>query len=340
MDQNERRISWYSSLLIALLVNIPKLLALREKGIVAQYWHFNPLELLYQFLFNLLFCGLIFHLNLNPSSQLSIYREQNKISLYAISNAIIFLCAVFLGGVIQNKLFATVQLPKVYLAGNFIRLFLSGILTGILIKIILLVRSAKTKDVENEQLKIAYMHTELELLKAQMNPHFLFNSLSSLSGVIRENPVLAQKYVRDLSTVFRYALNPSKNNLVTLSDELTMLKAFARLVTMRLENTFKMEINLPDEVLNHQLPHLTLQPLLENAVKHNAATLTKPLHVRLYVDDELLVLSNNLNEIPTPESSNGMGLANLNERFKIMVKQEIEISKSHDEFLVKIPLKV
>jgi len=109
---------------------------------------------------------------------------------------------------------------------------------------------------------------------------------------------------------------------------------------MRLENTFKMEINLPDEVLNHQLPHLTLQPLLENAVKHNAATSTKPLHVRLYVDDELLVLSNNLNEIPTPESSNGMGLANLNERFKIMVKQEIEISKSHDEFLVKIPLKV
>ena len=340
MDKNERRISWYSSLLIALLVNTPKLLALREKGIVAQYWHFNPLELLYQVLFNLFFCGLIFHLNLNPSSKLSIYRAKNKISLYAVSNAIIFVCAVFLGGLVQNKIFATAQLPKVYMAGNFVRLFLSGILTGILIKIILLVREAKNKDVENEQLKIAYMHTELELLKAQMNPHFLFNSLSSLSGVIRENPVLAQKYVRDLSTVFRYALNPSKNNLVTLSDELTMLKAFARLVTMRLENTFKMEINIPDEVLNYKLPHLTLQPLLENAVKHNAATLTRPLNVKLYMVGYWLALSNNLNEIPTPESSNEMGLANLNERFKIMVKQEIEISKSHNEFLVKIPLKV
>lgn len=338
MDKNERRISWYSSLLIALMVNTPKLLALREKGIVAQYWHFNPLELLYQFLFNLLFCGLIFHLNLNPSSKLSIYREKNKIVRYVISNVLIFFFAVCVGGVLQNKLFFMPQLPKVYLAGNFVRLFLSGILTGILIKIVLLVRSAKNKEVENEQLKMAYMQTELELLKEQMNPHFLFNSLSSLSGVIRENPALAQKYVRDLSTVFRYALNPSKNNLVPLSDELTMLKAFARLITMRLENAFKMEVNIPAEVLNYKLPHLTLQPLLENAVKHNAATLTKPLNVMLYMDDGLLVLSNNLNKIPTPESSNGMGLANLSERFKIMMKQEIEISKSGNGFLVKIPL--
>jgi len=338
MDKNERRISWYSSLLIALLVNTPKLLALREKGIVAQYWHFNPLELLYQFLFNLLFCGLIFHLNLNPFSKLSIYREKNKIILYILSNTLIFFSAVFFGGVLQNKLFFTSQLPKVYIAGNFVRLFLSSILIAILVKIVLLVRSYKNKEAENEQLKMAYIQTELELLKEQMNPHFLFNSLSSLSGVIRENPALAQKYVRDLSTVFRYALNRSKNNLVTLSDELTMLKAFARLVTMRLESAFKMEVNIPDEVLNYKLPHLTLQPLLENAVKHNAATLKKPLNVKLYVDDDLLVLSNNLNEIPTPESSNGMGLANLNERFKIMLKKEIEISKSGKGFLVKIPL--
>ncbi|NII83738.1 MULTISPECIES: sensor histidine kinase [unclassified Pedobacter] len=339
MDKNERRISWYSSLLIALLVNTPKLLALREKGIVAQYWHFNPFELLYQFLFNLFFCGLIFHLNLTPSSKLYIYRERHKTGLYVVLNVLIFLFAVFLGGVLQNKLFLSAQLPRIYIVGNFVRLFLSSILTGILIKIILLVRAAKNKEVENEQLKVAYMQTELELLKEQMNPHFLFNSLSSLSGVIRENPALAQKYVRDLSTVFRYALNPSKNNLVTLHDELKMLKAFAQLVTMRLENAFKMEINIPDEVLNYKLPHLTLQPLLENAVKHNAATFTKPLIVKLYIYGDFLVLSNNLNEIPRPESSNGMGLANLNERFKIMVKKEIEISKSQKEFLVKIPLK-
>lgn len=338
MDKNERRISWYSSLLIALLVNTPKLLALREKGILAQYWHFNPLELLFQFLFNLFFCGLIFHLNLNPSSKLSIYRERNKTAQYVVLNVAIFLFAVFLGGVLQNKLFISDPLPRIYLGGSFVRLFLSSILIGILIKIVLLVRAAKNKEVENEQLKMAYMQTELELLKAQMNPHFLFNSLSSLSGVIRENPVLAQKYVRDLSTVFRYALNPSKNNLVTLSDELTMLKAFSQLVTMRLESAFKMKINIPDEILNYKIPHLTLQPLLENVVKHNAATCTKPLNVNLYMEGDLLVISNNLSEIPRPESSNGMGLANLNERFKIMVKREIEISKSQKEFLVKIPL--
>ncbi len=110
-------------------------------------------------------------------------------------------------------------------------------------------REGKRGETENESLKKAYMAAELELLKEQMNPHFLFNSLSSLSGVIREDPALAQKYVRELSNVFRYALAHSKDNLVTVGDELIMLRSFSQLISMRLEGAFRLDINITEPFL-------------------------------------------------------------------------------------------
>ncbi|WP_170117443.1 sensor histidine kinase [Chitinophaga ginsengisoli] len=192
---------------------------------------------------------------------------------------------------------------------------------------------------ENQQLKNAYLASELQLLKEQMNPHFLFNSLSSLSAIVRENPEQAQKYIRDMSAVFRYALVGSHTDLVPLADELTMLRSFAKLISMRLEDAFKLTINIPDVYLPVKIPHLSLQPLLENAVKHNAATTERPLQIAIEAKDNQLIFSNSLWEIPTPEASNGIGLANLNERFRIMMHQEIEISRSETYFIVKLPLK-
>jgi len=339
MEKNERRICWYSSLLIGLMMNMPKLLALREHGIVARYYHFNIYEFFFQLGFNICFCSLLFYFNLNQNSRGSIYRKQRQYFSYFSINILSYSAAFILGGLVQYSLFPDQHLLRFYLFANFMRLGMSGILVGILIKIVLLIREAREKGLENEQLKTAYMETELELLKEQMNPHFLFNSLSSLSGVIRENPNLAQKYVRDLSIVFRYVLVRSKNNLVTVEVELSMLHSFAQLIAMRLENAFQLTVKVDQKYLSAQIPHLSLQPLLENAIKHNAATIDKPLVVTIYVDNNELVLNNTLAEIPTPESSNGLGLANLNERFKIMVQQEITILKTDTLFTVKLPLK-
>jgi len=339
MDKNEWRICWYSSLLIAIMINSPKLLALRENGIVAKYWHFDAQEFFFQFILNLAFCYLLFYINLKPTSPLVNFREHHKIAKYLITNLFILIICVLLGGVAQKFLFLSVQLPKIYFVGYFARLALSSILIGIIIKIILLIREGKYKQIENDQLRTAYMTSELELLKEQMNPHFLFNALSSLSGVIREDPKLAQVYVRELSNVFRYALIGNNTNLVTLKEELKVLNSFAQLIYMRLENAFILSIDVKDEFLTSRLPHLSLQPLLENAVKHNAATVSRPLKVSIYVKDNQLVISNSIWEIPTPESSNGLGLINLNERYKIMVQHEITIKKTEEQFIVKLPLK-
>jgi LytS/YehU family sensor histidine kinase len=280
----------------------------------------------------------MFYVNLQRTSFLSVYRENgNWFSYFAFNVAIVFI-GIMVGSTIQFILFANVVTGYLGL-GYFARFSLTAVLIAILVKIILMLREAQQRNAENEQLKSAYVTAELELLKEQMNPHFLFNSLSSLSGVIREDPNLAQKYVKDLSNVFRYAITRSKDNLVTLGEELTMLRSFAQLITMRLENAFELNIQIPDAALLSKLPHLSLQPLLENAVKHNAATPAMPLKVDIYVQGDKIIVSNNLQEITTPESSNGLGLANLNERFRLMMHNEIDITKSGTHFMVSLPLK-
>jgi len=177
------------------------------------------------------------------------------------------------------------------------------------------------------------------MLKGQLNPHFLFNSLSSLSGIIRENPELAQHYVGQLSKVFRYSLQQSGANLVTLGDEINMLKSYGELLTMRFEKAFELVLNIDTPFFKAQIPHLSLQLLLENAAKHNIATLKKPLKVQICINGGYLTVRNNLQEVINPEESTGIGLTNLNERYKILMGEEIEISKTKDEFIVKLPLK-
>lgn len=338
MDHNEKRICGYSSLLIALMVNAPKLLALRENGIIAHYWHFDLAELVFQFLYNLVFCAILFYLNLEDQAGLTRYRNHNRYGIYYLFNALLLLIAMLVGTILQYTLFANNRLPGVFWMGYFARFGLSSIMIGIVIRIILLLRETRLKDKEHELLKSAYLEAQLELLKEQLNPHLLFNSLSSLSGVVREDPKLAQFYIFHLSKVFRNALSRSGTALVTLADELQVLKSYAQLLSMRLEKAFHLEIELDENDLSSLIPHLSLQPLLENAAKHNFATVQSPLTVHIHREDGWLIISNNLQEITLPESSTGIGLANLNERFRLLLQREIGIEKINGMFVVKLPL--
>lgn len=339
MNRTENRICWYSSLLIAILLNSPRLLALRTNGMVGQYWAFNFSEWTFQVIYNLAFCVLLCHLYLKKNRYLPVYRGWNKNTFYLVYSTLIVFGSIVLGTVLQRTLFNS-QAPRGMVgSGYFIRLVLSIILISIVVRIITLMRNAEKKELENQQLKSNYMLAELELLKEQINPHLLFNSLSSLSAVIREDTELAQKYLKDLSQVLRYAITQSKANLVTLETELAVLNSFAHLITMRLENAFILDVKVQKPYLSYQLPHLSIQPLLENAVKHNAATATRPLSVIIDVQENYVVVSNSLFPIPTPESSNGTGLVNLNERFRIMMQHEIEIIQTAEQFIVKLPLK-
>ena len=335
MDKTERQISLYSAVLIALLLNSGRLLAMRENAFVARFWQFNLAEFIFQVLVHFCICYLLFYVNLS-SNGLSRLRKRQKVFFYVLINVLCLFCCLLIGGILQRFLFQNHQFRGVYWAAYMARVALSGVLIGILTKIILLMRESKKQAQENESLKSAYAIAELELLKERLNPHFLFNSLSSLSGIVREDPVLAQQYINHLSKVFRYALLDQSRHLVTLEEELTMLRSFGQLLKMRFENAFHLNISIEKTYLTHKLPHLSLQPLLENAAKHNAATLTKPLQVNITIEAGFLVMSNNLQ--PVEAESNGIGLANLNERFRILMNKEIDIECTLDHFIVKLPL--
>lgn len=336
MPKTERQICLYSAVLISLMLNVGRLLALRENSIMAHFWHFNLPEFIFQLLAHFGLCYLIFYINLS-SNWLSGLRRQRRWFTYILVNlAIVFFCFL-VSGVIQRRGFHNVQLIRLFWAIHFTRMALAALLSGIIVKIVLLIRESEKHLRENEQLKSAYATAELELLKAQLNPHFLFNSLSSLSGLVVEDAELAQQYIKHLSNIFRYSLSRPATQLVTLSDELHIVQSYASLLQIRLEGAFKLHIQTPAGYLLKRLPHLSLQPLLENATKHNAATIAKPLIVEIEIKGDQLVVSNNLN--PIDAVSNGIGLSNLNDRFRILVGAEISIEKTTDSFTVKLPLK-
>lgn len=338
MIKNERKIYLYSALLITLVVNSAKLMALNSDGIIARYWQFNVWEYGFQFIYNLIFCLVLFYLNLSDGKFFSEFRENKEYWKLYIFNIVVVVTAIILGSLIHSVWFGVLQFPGGRIRGYFVRFLLSSIMTAVVIRLILLMRESRNKDLINQQLNSAYLTGQLQLLQEQLNPHFLFNTLSSLSAIVRENPSLAQNYIQHLSKIFRYTLLRSGNDLVTLEKELDYLNSYIQLVKMRLENTFQIQINLRENILGKELLHLSLQPLVENAVKHNKATVSSPLIVEIYDEDKWLIIRNNLQPTISEAEGTGLGLVNLNERYKLQFHKEIEILQTEQYFTVKLPL--
>ncbi|PJJ62813.1 histidine kinase [Chryseobacterium geocarposphaerae] len=337
MNKNEKKIYLYSAFLITLMVNSAKLMALNSDGIIARYWQFNIGEYGYQFLYNMAFCLLLLYLNLSQGKFLSVFRENKQYWRLYIFNVLVLVAAIILGSMIHSLLFGTPQLTGGRIRGYFVRFLLSSIMIAVVIRLILLMRESRNKDLINEQLNSAYLKAQLQLLQEQLNPHFLFNTLSSLSAIVRENPNLAQSYILHLSKIFRYTLVRSGNNLISLEKELEHLKSYIQLVKMRLENAFQIHINISEDCISKQILHLSLQPLVENAVKHNKATLSHPLTVEIYEEDKWLIIRNNLQPSINETEGTGLGLTNLNERYKLQLHKEIEIFQTKEYFIVKLP---
>jgi sensor histidine kinase YesM len=338
MIKNERKIYLYSALLITLMVNSAKLMALNGDGIIARYWQFNIWEYGFQFLYNMIFCLILLHVNLSQGKLFNVFRENRQwVKLY-IFNTLLVVVTIIVGSIIHSLLFGTFQLPGGRIRGYFARFLLSSIMIAVVIRLVLLMRESRNKDLINEQLNTAYLQAQLQLLREQLNPHFLFNTLSSLSAIVREDPRLAQTYILHLSKIFRYTLVNSGNDLVTLKKELEHLESYIQLVKMRLENTFQIQININESILDKQIVHLSLQPLVENAVKHNKATILHPLIVDIYEEKEWLIIRNNLQLTMSGTEGTGLGLANLNERYKLQTRLEIEIHQTKEYFMVKLPL--
>lgn len=337
LSSTERKLIYYTSLFIAVIFNISKVVALRQETFIANYWHFNAFELLLQAAINFVGCIAAAFINLYILFRgLSVFKS--TVALLAANGMLLFITAFF-GMALQTKLFYAGTTLHIFAGAYTVRLLASQALIGILLKIIFLLRDSRAKDKENEQLRSAYLKAQLTLLQDELNPHFFFNTLSSLSAIVHENPKKAQQYISHLSRVFRYTLAKRDKSLVTLREELEVFESCAALLKLRLEEGIQVCVDIPQQYLTWQLPYMSLQPLLENVTKHNAASGDNPLLVKLFIEDNLLVMQNNLQPAGFEVEASGIGLANINERFNILLRRQIEITKT-DVFTVKLPIQL
>jgi len=196
-------------------------------------------------------------------------------------------------------------------------------------------------DIEKraEQLNIAKTHAELVALKNQIDPHFLFNSLNTLSYLISSDPPNARLYNDTLARVYRYILVNREKNLVSAADELEFLSNFFYLLKIRFDNAVNMIIEIKSMTTEELfLPPISLQILLENAIKHNELSCAKPLTINLTVSSNYVIIRNKMMQKTYVPTSTGTGLHNLDNRYKLLTGKNIIVYKNNDYFTVKLPL--
>lgn len=194
---------------------------------------------------------------------------------------------------------------------------------------------------ENEQLQNENLTTRYNMLVSQINPHFFFNSLNSLSMLVREqDSKRALEYIDQLSYTFRYITqNGNNSELVTLRDEMSFAEAYCYMFHIRYADKIFFDISVSEEYYDYKLPALSLQPLIGNAVKHNTVTTKNPLHVSIRTENGCLVVSNPIRPLLEPQVGTGIGLQNLCSRYELMLGKKVEIESNGSEFIVRLPLK-
>ncbi|MCM5663669.1 2TM domain-containing protein [Galbibacter mesophilus] len=179
---------------------------------------------------------------------------------------------------------------------------------------------------------------QFESLKNQLDPHFLFNSLNVLTSLIDENPSAAQKFTTSLSKVYRYVLEQKNKELITVKEEIEFAKTYISLLRMRFEDSIVFDIT--DDLLENEakVVPLSLQLLLENAVKHNRVSPQQPLKISIEAKDNYLIVKNNLQQKSVLKKSSGVGLINIKQRYHLLTSREVIIEKNTQTFQVKIPI--
>ncbi|WP_462253004.1 sensor histidine kinase [Ferruginibacter sp.] len=175
-------------------------------------------------------------------------------------------------------------------------------------------------------------------VRTQVNPHFLFNNLNTLSSLIPENPKHAVDFVQQLSKVYRHILDVKDEKSILLKDELEVLNAYTFLLKTRFEKNLEVNINIPPEKMQQKIVPLSLQILMENAIKHNIVSSGKPLQINVFTENGSLVVSNNLQMKNQINESTGIGLDNIRNRYKLISERPVKVTESETNFTVSIPL--
>lgn len=269
-----------------------------------------------------------------------------------ILQLLLTILAMILLLVIQDLLFCWYYLNKIpgpQQQFNFSLFFIVSILVSIFVSTVhtgyFFLQRWKTALSEAAQLNIKTlefkkiaMQWELQSLKLQLDPHFMFNNFSTLSELIKEDPLVASTFLDNLSRVYRYMIQNIKKDLVHLRNEITFVNAYVYLIKIRYGNNVQITIDLNEKELEYEIPPITLQMLIENAIKHNIATVNQPLHIQISCNEHYIKTTNNLQLMGRDYAFTGMGLQNITDRYRILSGNLPVIKETPDVFTVLLPI--
>ncbi len=222
---------------------------------------------------------------------------------------------------------------------NITYCWLVNLLYHLINAIIFYFKEYKTTSLEAEQLKSISAQAELQLIKNQINPHFLFNNLNVLSALIMKDNKEANRFIEEFSKVYRYILSNHNKELVELKQELDFIKPYIFLLEKRFAEGLQIQINIAESQQDKLIIPASLQMLIENAIKHNVVSRNKPLIIDVHTNgNNTIVVSNNLQQKQTVENSTGIGLQNIIKRYQLVSNRHVAIDSNENNFTVTLPL--
>jgi sensor histidine kinase YesM len=250
----------------------------------------------------------------------------------AVTTLAISYCIALLVKLPSGQLRIAVKLAFTY--GTRINLFIH-IVNGIFV----FITEYKNKQLETEELKRINIQSQLQAIKNQVNPHFLFNNLNVLSGMVMKDNPDANKFIEEFSKVYRYILNSQDKELIALQTELEFIKPYIFLLEKRFPESISIQLNIEPRYTQFYIVPAALQMLIENAIKHNVLSKAKPLEITINIDKaENLVVRNNFQPKAQIEHSTQVGLKNIAQRYELTTGKTIDIIKDESSFSVSLPL--
>jgi len=257
------------------------------------------------------------------------------VSTFFITLFVVFLLRVFEEVVVENQSFTD------YIESEIASSFLIPVLIFLVVSLIMhafyFYKALQETKVKEQKIIATTANAQFESLKNQIDPHFLFNSLNVLSSLIEENPDNAQKFTTSLSKIYRYVLEQKDKELVSVEEELAFAKIYMQLLEMRFENSISYELPENSNVDAKVVP-LSLQLLLENCIKHNIVSSSKPLHIKISIEENQLVIENNWQKKEVLSEGRGVGLQNIVNRYGLLTERKVKIVQDEKAFKVYLPI--
>jgi sensor histidine kinase YesM len=257
------------------------------------------------------------------------------VSTFFITLFVVFLLRVFEEVIVEKQSFtAYIESEK---ASYFIMPVVIFLIISLAIHAFYFYKALQETKVKEQKIIATTANAQFESLKNQIDPHFLFNSLNVLSSLIEENPENAQKFTTSLSKIYRYVLEQKDKELVAVEEELAFAKIYMQLLAMRFENSISYE--LPENTnVDAKVVPLSLQLLLENCIKHNIVSSSKPLHIKISIEDNQLVIENNWQKKEVLSEGKGVGLQNIVNRYGLLTERKVSIIQDEKTFKVYLPI--